>query len=425
MLSTVLLAIEATLVLVTVCVCWFVGKLLMPNLMSIVAGTKLIPFSVALAALGAGYLESLRGFDFHFEPFTYDSSEILPNVSMPRGMRAAVYTLQEQVGVKMSMAPIPHHSRFSALIRVKAVALNPSNFKHPMIPAAWPFLRHLRQWPVGYDVAGEVLSVGKAESCIDLNVGDRAWGIGLGVAGEYAVVPCWSLVPIPSKLNFSEAAGLGVAGLTTTLAYERSSLQKGQSVLVIGASGGCGQFGVMIAGALGAHVTGLCSKKNKGFVKGLQPSPAAVVDYSSPDEMAKLVAGGQQFDLIYDTVSSGAPEDPNYEAQMRPLLKPGGLYQAIGGPIPDKMDAIRAFLDMVTRPLGVNVQRAAYDWFLLMPSKKLMLRLNSFFESGKMGTIAIDSTYDAMKSDTAIDEAMERQKSRRAVGKIILSFAGV
>jgi len=336
-------------------------------------------------------------------------------------MRAAVYTIGEDVGWKMSTVPVPHHSDYSVLLRVKAVALNPSNFKHPMIPAAWPFVRHLREWPIGYDVAGEVLSVGRTTAC-DVRVGDRVWGMSLGVAGQYAVASCSLLAPIPAQLSFEEAAGLGVAGLTTALGYNRSSLQKGQSVLVIGASGGCGQFGVTIAGAIGAKVTGVCGKRNVDFVKRLQPSPHKVIDYSSKEDMANLVAGGQQFDLIYDTVSSGAPEDPNYEVQMRPLLKPGGLYQAIGGPVPDPLDQVRAVLDVVTRSFGVSAQRKDYDWFLLMPSKNLMHHLNSFFESGQIPNVPIDSTFDVLSSDSAIGEAMLRQKSRRAIGKIILKF---
>ena len=47
--------------------------------------------------------------------------------------------------------------------------------------------------------------------------------------------------------------------------------------------------------------------------------------------MAALKAGGQQFDVIYDTVSSFAAEDPNYEPTMRALLNDNGTYEAING----------------------------------------------------------------------------------------------
>eukprot|EP00438_Fugacium_kawagutii_P024908 Skav236056 [mRNA] locus=scaffold2566:98967:100196:+ [translate_table: standard] len=401
MLPLLLTVFEVAVLLITICCCY----------------SRLVSLScLALFAAGvAGTLEALRGSSFHLNSLTYDSASITQRSSM----QAAIYTLDGfEVDWTMATVPIPHHSDFSVLLQVKAVSVNPSNFKHPMIPTAWPFLRHLRDWPVGYDVSGIVLSVGASSSC-DVKVGDRVWGMSIGVAGEYAVVPCFLLVPVPGKLTHGEAAGLGVAGLTSMQAYERNSVQKGQQVLVIGASGGCGQFGVGLAGAMGANVTGVCGTQNTEFVKGLYPG-VSVVDYKSKTDMNALSSHHHRFDVIYDTVSSSAPEDPNYEPTLRPALKPNGVYVAIG-PCPDPLDQIRAFMDVFTRLFEVRAQRHGYDQFLLMPSKALMLRLNEFFNSGALTSVTIDSMHDLTQEGT-IQEAIKRMKSRRAVGKVILTF---
>lgn len=402
MLPLVLPVVEIAVVLLTVGCCY--------NRLACLSCLAL------LAAGVVGTLEALRGSSLHLDTLTYDSAKITGSASM----QAAIYALDGfEIDWKMAKVPIPHHSQVSLLLRVKAVSVNPSNFKHPMVFTAWPFLRHIRDWPVGYDVSGVVLSVGTSSSC-DVKVGDHVWGLSLGVAGEYAVVPCAWVAPIPGKLTHAEAAGLGVAGLTSMQAYERNSVQKGQQVLVIGASGGCGQFGVGLAGAIGANVTGVCGTQNTDFVRGLYPG-VSVVDYKSKTEMDALIGKKQSFDVIYDTVSSSAPEDPDYEPTLRPVLKPDGTYITIG-PCPNVLDQIRGFLDVLTRFFQLRVQRPGYDWFLLAPSKALTKRLNGFFNSGALTRVAIDSVYDLTQSEDMIQLAIKRMKSRRAVGKIILTF---
>jgi len=205
------------------------------------------------------------------------------------------------------------------------------------------------------------------------------------------------------------------------MGYERAGLQAGQNVLVIGASGGCGQFGVMLAGAMGAKVTGVCGGKNIDFVKKLHGAVQDVFDYRHPFKMAGLMSQRGQFHVIYDTVTSSAPEDMNYEPMLGPLRSTNGTYVAIG-PCPDQRDQFWAFWDTFTRPFGLSLQRKGYDWFLLIPRRRDMLKLNGFFESGKLDRVPVDSSFNALDSNQSIVEAMERQKSRRAVGKILLTF---
>lgn len=370
---------------------------------------KLAAAVALVLAAGAGKAQSL---------FSHDVGKAVGRSTM----NAAVYAPESPEGFRFETVPVPSHTDFTLVIKVEAAALNPSNFK--MLPAQVPFVRHLRSaWVVGYDVAGTVVSVGSHPGC-DVKVGDRVWGMSFGSTAEYALLSCLEAAgmgPIPAGLSFAEAAGLPVAGLTGVAAYDRNGLKKGDDVLVIGASGGCGIFGVEIAGkAIGANVTGLCGTKNVDFVKGI--GAHQVVDYRDPASMDLLKSGGQQFDLIYDTVSSNAPEDPNYEPEMRPLLKSGGRYVAIG-PSPNPLDLARAAMDVFTQfLLGVSVQREGYDMFLLLPSRTRVRRLSSFFEDGHLSSVNIDSTF-VIDSDASMRKAMDRMKSRRTTGKIILTVA--
>jgi len=369
---------------------------------------KLIAGIIALMAIVAGYAYSL---------FTHSGSAVAGR-SM---MQAAIYAPASPSGYKLESVPIPSHTERTLLIKVEAAALNPSNYK--MLPAQIPFLRHLRSWVIGYDVAGTVISKGSHSDC-DVQVGDRVWGMAVsGSIAEYALMSCYEsigMARIPSRLSFEEAAGLPVAALTGLAAYERNLLQRGDQLLVIGASGGCGMFGVsMGVHAFGANVTGLCSTKNVALVESF--GAHQVVDYREPVEMERLSAGGPQFDVIYDTVTSDAPEDPNYEPDMRPLLKPGGRYIAIG-PSPDPLDKIRAVLDVPAQFFfGLRLQRPGYDWFLLQPTKDRVRKLSKYFDDGLLKSVLIDSTF-SIDSEAAMVQAMDRMMSRRAVGKIIVKI---
>jgi NADPH:quinone reductase-like Zn-dependent oxidoreductase len=226
----------------------------------------------------------------------------------------------------MARVPVPDHSSSQLLVEVKAAGLNPSNYKLSL--ARVPFVRHLNggMHVVGYDVAGVALSVGSDSSCDGLRVNDAIYGFAAGAFAEYAVLSCSRAARSPKSISASAAAGLPVAALTSLAAWELAGIKKGTDVLVLGASGGCGIFGVSIANVLGARVTGLCSSKNVDFVRSLGAS--AVVDYKDPAALQALISSPPRFDIIYDTVSSFDPVDPDYEPTMRPLLKPNGRYRA-------------------------------------------------------------------------------------------------
>ncbi|MBE0666199.1 MAG: NAD(P)-dependent alcohol dehydrogenase, partial [Bacteroidales bacterium] len=107
-----------------------------------------------------------------------------------------------------------------------------------------------------------------------------------------------------------------VDGATTALLFlkEKAGIQKGQNVLINGASGSIGTFAVQFAKYFGAHVTGVCSAKNIEMVKSLGADK--VVDYAEED----FTRAVDTYDIIFDTVGKSSFE------QCRNALKANGKY---------------------------------------------------------------------------------------------------
>jgi NADPH:quinone reductase-like Zn-dependent oxidoreductase len=122
----------------------------------------------------------------------------------------------------------------------------------------------------GADFAGLVTEIGKNVS--QYKVGDRVFGETLmgGAFAQYVCVPEKLCGLMPAAADFSQMASVPVAGLTALQALTtHGKLQKGERVLINGASGGVGHIAVQIAKAYGAEVTAVCSSKNISFVKEL------------------------------------------------------------------------------------------------------------------------------------------------------------
>lgn len=180
----------------------------------------------------------------------------------------------------------------------------------------------------------------------------------------------------PKELAFTDAAALPTAYLTSLQALRtHGKLQAGGSVLVIGASGGCGLSGVKLAKALGAaEVVGVTSSKNAELVKAAGAS--RTVDYTSEAEMSALLSEGPTFDVVYDC-ATGSGKGEDYVKAAKAVLKPGGVTVAING------------------KLGELI--------------KLL---------GTTG-IEIDSLHEL--SEAGVDAAFDRLKSRRARGKVVIT----
>ena len=157
------------------------------------------------------------------------------------------------------------------------------------------YMEHRFPLVLGKDFAGEVDAVGTGVT--GFSPGDRVFGavtkpfLGDGSFAEYVTVPTSvGLAGLPASVSFVDGGALGLAGSTAHLAVEAAQLEAGQTVLVVGATGGVGTFALQLARAAGARVLATAhSAQQRDLVTRL--GAAAVVDHSG-DVVAQVRAPG-------------------------------------------------------------------------------------------------------------------------------------
>jgi NADPH:quinone reductase-like Zn-dependent oxidoreductase len=155
----------------------------------------------------------------------------------------------------------------------------------------------------GWDVAGVVAAVGLDTP--EWSVGDEViayarkdWVQG-GTFAELVTTPVRTVARKPKSLDWHQAAGLPLAGLTAYQLLARLGLKEGETVLVHAAAGGVGLFAVQIARALGARVIGTASEGNHEFLRELGAEP---VTYGAglAERVQEIAPGG--VDVVADFV---------------------------------------------------------------------------------------------------------------------------
>jgi NADPH2:quinone reductase len=155
----------------------------------------------------------------------------------------------------------------------------------------------------GGEAAGVVAAVG--EQVNHVKVGERVMALtGWGSFAEQVAVAGYNVMPIPAHMDFASAAAFGMTyGTSMHALKQRANLQPGETLLVLGASGGVGLAAVEIGKAMGARVIAAASSAEK-----LEVAKAAgadeLINYSeqSLKDEVKRLTGGQGADVIYDPV---------------------------------------------------------------------------------------------------------------------------
>jgi NADPH:quinone reductase-like Zn-dependent oxidoreductase len=315
-------------------------------------------------------------------------------------MRAMIYRAYggpERLELVELPRPVPAADQL--LIRVHASSVNPVDWKRAsgalrmIMPASFPLVP-------GFDIAGEVAAVGAraADFSVGMRVHARIGEMAGGASAEYAVAGTDVVAAIPAGLDFGEAAGLPLAGMTALqgLRDQASMPLEGSKdrVLIVGASGGVGHIAVQIARAAGATVVGVCSGRNAALVTSL--GAHEVLDYTQPDPYR----GQAPFDIVLDCVAS----DP---ATWLPLLGPGGRYASC---VPRANTFLRSALNPFTSKKVKPV---------LLRSRAADLRILDQLVEAKKLRIVVDSRYPL--ADLAA--AWQRSITGRAAGKIIIDVA--
>ena len=224
--------------------------------------------------------------------------------------------------LELADLPQPKAGPGQAVVQVKAAALN--FFDLLMIAGKY---QHKPPFPFSpaSEFAGIVESIGAGVA--DVVAGDRVMGsIGWGAARESVVVPATQLVKLPANLDFERAAGLTVTYATTLYALRvRASLKSGESLAVLGASGGTGLAAIEIGKVMGARVIA-CASSDEKLAFARSHGADETVNYASEDLRVSLkrVGGERGIDVIYDPVGG-----PYAEPAVRSLGWEG-RYLVIG-----------------------------------------------------------------------------------------------
>lgn len=209
--------------------------------------------------------------------------------------------------------PIPKDNEM--LIKNRAASVNygdiiarnfkgvtPANFNMPLLFLIMAKLFFGLNKPkikiLGSEFSGVVEAVGK--DVMEFKIGDKVFGYrgqSMGAYAEYIAVPYSGVVTVkPENISYEQAAAVPGGAMVALFISTKVNIQKGQKILVNGASGGNGNFIVQIAKNLGADVTGVCGTGRVDFVESLGADN--VIDYTKED----FTKNGEKYHIIFDVL---------------------------------------------------------------------------------------------------------------------------
>jgi NADPH:quinone reductase-like Zn-dependent oxidoreductase len=300
---------------------------------------------------------------------------------------------------------VPEPAEDEVLIRLYASSVNPLDgftVRGPLF--FFPKLGRLLKPGhkiAGADFAGRVESVGRDIKRFrpdDEVFGAAFKGKSMGGFAEYVCTREDSLAPKPSNLSFEEAAAVPVAAITALQGLrDHGQIQRGQKVLIDGASGGVGTFAVQIAKSFGAEVTAVCSPRNVERARVIGADH--VIDYTQENFTRSKV----RYDLIFGANAHHSVFD------YRRVLSRDGIFVMVGGGLTRILQAV------CLGPLLSRIGSKKMRFFIAKMNGRDLVLLKDLLEAGKIVPV-IDRRYPLGE----VAEALRYREEGHAQGKVVI-----
>ncbi len=311
--------------------------------------------------------------------------------------------------------PEPTPTRGEALVAVKAVGVN---FPDVLIIEDKYQFKPERPFAPGGEASGVVEALG--EGVTHLKVGDRVLAMtGWGAMAEKIVTDASKLVPVPPDMPFDVAAGFVMTyGTSMHALKDRAKLQKGETLLVLGAAGGVGLAAIEIGKAMGARVVAAVSSEAKAGMARAHGAdetliyPQGPFDKDGSKELAaqfKTACGPEGAHVIYDPVGGGYAE---------PALRAiawEGRYLVVG--FPAGIPSIPLNLTLLKSCQIVGVFWGAFATRDPKANQQNLVELLGMYKSGAIRP-EISEHYPLERGG----EAIARLASRQAMGKVVVTI---
>ena len=323
-------------------------------------------------------------------------------------MKAIVYRCYggpEVLKLESIAKPIPTDNQ--VLVKIQAASVNPLDWHYmqgkPYVMRPGSGIGAPTSARMGSDFAGTIEAIGK--NVKGFKPGDEVYGDGNGAFAEYLTVSENGAVALkPANMSMDQAAAVPIAGITALQALrDRGKLQRGQMVLINGASGGVGTFAVQIAKAYGANVTGVCSGRNAEMVKSIGAD--RVIDYTKED----FTTGSERYDLIIDNVGNRSL------AEYRRVLNRNGSLVIVGGPSDNSF--LGPLTSLLKAALTSPFVHQEMTFMLAQANKDDLAVLRDMMQTGKLIPV-MDKRYKL--SETA--QAIGYVEQGHARGKVVVGL---
>ena len=323
-------------------------------------------------------------------------------------MKAIIYTKYgppDVLQLKEVDKPIPKHKE--VLIKVHAAEATKADceLRSFNFPVKWFWLplriamgitKPKRQILGGY-FSGEVVLAGRDVS--KFTKGDLVFGttkLRMGAYGQYICLPDgYTIAPKPSNMSFEEAAAVPLGGLNALHFLRKADIQDGEKVLINGAGGSIGTFGVQIAKLMGAEVTAVDSAIKEEMLRGIGADH--FINYTEED-FTKI---SQKYDVIFDMVARSP-----YSGCVN-ALNPQGRYLMANPRISDMLKSV----------LTTKVTNKKVMFAFAGEKEDELLALKEMIEEGELKSV-VDKIFPM---DQAA-EAHRRVETEQRLGTIVITM---